>query len=697
MTSLINQQMNQNQQQQFAATNFNNPQLQNVNADKIKKKSALRSVGETESKNSPEWLTPALTIPVWIGMGYGMDKFNKACAGNYEDSILGKVNTWGEKVGKDMPLVDKFFAKIDKGVELFKTKIIAKSKILSSFFNVPTNPASSMALMMSRGTPLEVASDAVDRMEEFLKIEGNTLVGTDIKEIEKIKESLKKPAHCLDAVKRLGEICSKQDKNLSFELEHFWGVPFSKKLTGNARYFSEIPGFKKVFGRKVHFSEYANKIKALIAPKGETKIGQKLPSAMLKTIEGITNGTAGGKLAILMAAFFVADAIKKSIEAPNKNGEKRKVFAENMLSNIGMYVTMPISVMAMHHFGGLKYIGMGKGEDIKVNVEQYREKLEKFNKDVDAGLLKDKALYKARKKELIELLKGDTKLSFKNDKTGKTLLKSITNILHKPLKLFGRAVTIGLERIKPYDAKPASVLGQSWKFIKNIPYHAKGIAGWPTRFLLFAMVTAPFFGDWFAKASHLVFGRPSKSILDRESEKKNELPPQPVQQPQVQQVYQAQRPQPAPAVPAAIAATAAAQPIRSAQPAQMQSVKPAQVRPAVVTVQQSVPGQAPMMVTVQQGPTKNVMIGQPVAQNHFLPPNAIVPARPLKASMVTSKTEPTNPKNVVPQQPVRRYIPSSEPVKVHQQQADPQLQSILGKSYAAENAANKFLEPHAHE
>ena len=110
---------------------------------------------------------------------------------------------------------------------------------------------------------------------------------------------------------------------------------------------------------------------------------------------------------------------------------------------------------------------------------------------------------------------------------------------------------------------------------------------------------------------------------------------------------------------------------------------------------QAVAAQAPMSVTVQQNPNqgRNIVIGQP-AQNHYLPPKPVVPTRPAQYSLNAAKTEPTRPnptRAMIAQEPARSYIPSSEPVRVQQEQVDPKLQTTLGQSYAAEKAASRFV------
>lgn len=546
MSYSINQKFNPSQQ---LAMGVNTPQLQNVNTDtvtqSITQNSVLKGVSGDPNEKNP-WVTPLLTIPVGAGMIYGMGKFNKACGGTYENSLVGKISAWGQKIGEKVPFVDKIAEKIGKGVELFDKQIVSRFKILSAFFHSPTVPKNGTVLMMASGTKAELAKEATSKLLDYA--EKNT-VYLGVKEYTKEElKALAEKAHTKEAIDEIIKICS-DPKNKSMKVESFGNlkkIPLLGKLFKNDFYLSEkIPGLKQT-GREIHFSEFANKMKVFVnaeevatAGKKLNFLGKNLPKATLRILEGLTNGTAGGKIAVLMGAFFVADSIKKAMDAPKGNGEKRKTFAENMIYNVGWYLTMPFGINLMHKFGGLKYIGMGKGkEKIQAEVAQYREKLTQFNKDVEAGVLTDKAKYLSRRKELKSLLKGDTELS-KVKGFGK-VTTSLMNLVHKPLKTAARILTVGLEQVRPYMAEvaPKTFSGKAINFIKNLPYKLKGGAGYPMRFGIFMFLIAPFLAKFAAKGSHIVFGKPTKSVLDEEKEPAKTQPVQPLIIPQQDSVAQ---------------------------------------------------------------------------------------------------------------------------------------------------------------
>jgi hypothetical protein len=152
---------------------------------------------------------------------------------------------------------------------------------------------------------------------------------------------------------------------------------------------------------------------------------------------------------------------------------------------------MSIGIMAMHKFGGFKFAGLDKN-----GVKAYEEALKAFNDKVKAGEFTDKASYKAAKKLLKE------KLGAKNIKN------PIVKLLHK-LALF---VNMGNQRIKLYHS--ASKANMNWfRFIKN-----SNIIGVPLRFAIPLLVISPFIAKNATKLTHMIFGRPTKSVLDEDSE-----------------------------------------------------------------------------------------------------------------------------------------------------------------------------------
>lgn len=499
------------------------PQLQNVNMETVVDNSALRSIKNNDDDQLFSFKTFLLSLPVTAAMVYGMDKFNLACKGknyDYETSLVGRINDFGERVGKRAPFVDTVFRKIESFTNWFTNKVAPKTSITSSFFNHPSMPESPSVSMMAMGTHAEIASEAIGKLKEYAEQPGNVIKGTTKERIMELADP--NTRRNMENVKEIMKICRDQE-GAFLKSKHFGNVKsiwIFGRLFKKEHYLSNLfpASWGETLSRRIYFSEFANKIQAIVNPKGQSVVGQKLSKLTLRFIEGLTNGTAGGKFAVFMGAYFVADAIKKTFHAPKKKGEKRKVFAENMISNVGMYMTMPLSIIIMHKFGGLEYLGMGKGAKQTKNLESYRQEIEKLNKAVDEGTI-TKAAHKAKVKEINEIRISALKW-LPTDSAGQKALKLIKKIVYRPIMGITSLLKVGLERIKPYTKDS----GKTMKFIKNAWYKTKGGLGYPVRMGIFMFVIAQAFNKYLAKGSHLIFGRPEKSILDEGKEPEEQAP-----------------------------------------------------------------------------------------------------------------------------------------------------------------------------
>lgn len=501
MSYPIGQKINPYQQTSMGTNGINTPQIPSVDSSTltqgIVQNSPLKGVSENSDEGMISPKTLLISLPVWVAMFLGMDKFNKHCGGDYKSSVLGRLSEFGDTVGKKLSFLDTIAQKTGVATNYFRTKIVPKSAILSAFFNTPAQPKHDMVLTQANGTKSEVASNAVQKLQQHLK-SGGTLKGTTTEELE----TLSKKAHTKEGIDRIVEICKDQGPDAKLNVEkagNLRKIPFiGEKLFKKDIY---IPFADKLSRNNVCFSEFANKIETFTNSKATTSLGKSLPKVTLRILEGLTNGTAGGKGAMLMGSYFVADAIKKAMEAPSGNGEKRKTFAENLIYNVGWYMTLPLGLGILYKSGGLKYTGMTPEQ-----VESYRNRVKDFNVKVENSEF-TKEQYKAEKKAIKELLKGDE--------------KGIKAVLHKPLKWAAGVLTTGLESFKPFIAKDEQGFS---KAIKGAGSKIKGFSGGAGRFAIFMFIIAPFLGKLAAKGSHIVFGKPAKSVLDEGNETKPAKP-----------------------------------------------------------------------------------------------------------------------------------------------------------------------------
>lgn len=538
--------------------------MQNVDGEKIKQSVdnsylANRVKASTDDESNP-FATLGVGTALWYGISQGMDKLNPMMEGKYEDTILGKMGAWGDKVATNSTKsglgkkIDTFLRKMKIGW----WKLTKKSDIAYAIQNHKTSPEWSFAKVPGKGVEGFLASDTEQVFEEFLKpISGrerklNLLFfdvplgkynsyqkleqyGVDQKYIDdfvnKIKnlsfdekalalqkeelkllgatddvirtasargmEGLREAAYDLK-VKKLGfnskaayeaikgkfidntktvmDALSKADKNLKISIwrkNGTWG-----KIKSH------------LFGRQVSLSEYHNKYIATMGKGNKTALGRFLPKAFSWFLEGTTNRFAGGKLAVAMQAGIFADMLIHAFKAPK--GEKGKTLAERFVNDFTYFMAMPFGIWAMHKVGGMKYAGLDKK-----GVEAYNKAREAFNADVRAGKLADKALYKQRRKDLKNILKANVK-----------------NPITRLLKKIGGFINIGNETIlarRSAAKMNMNLFRRSGNFFRNL-------LGVPMRIAIPMMIIVPFVAKNATKISHFLFGKPTKSVLDEDSE-----------------------------------------------------------------------------------------------------------------------------------------------------------------------------------
>lgn len=615
-----------------------------VDSDKIKQGVNNSPVTKATQHDNPALLLGVM-VPTMAGTAWGMSKFNTACKGDYKSSLIGKIGAWGDEVGSSKvfqnPVVEGMGKAYSRVKSFLNEKIINKNKVLYAMFNTRSQPRHKMVLTMAGSIETELASSAATTLDEYFKHGGELSIKETLKDgssvVRKLEkeeiEEITKYSHKPENVEKIINICEQKGLTDCHKVEKVGKIPWSKKLFGKEKYISEMLGSfgKKVLGKEVYFSEIANKLNAARGSRNvlqKTWFGKVLPRQVLRVLEGLTNlNTGGGAIAILMGSYIIADSIVKSIKAPKD--EKGKTFAENMIYNLGWYLTMPLGLKAMHSIGGLQYIGMTKEQ-----VEEYRARVEKLNKNGQNGDI-PKAEYDKEVKELNEMLKGDTKI-VKGEGIVKNGVKRLKNLIYRPLKFVGKLFTAGLESIRAYIPKNAT---KSQKFFKNLGFNLKNWGfGSPLRFITFMFLIAPFLGKLAAKCSHIVFGRPTHSVLDEGKEEKKAKEEQ-------------QHPTP----------------VMPRTPAELQAQQAQQT-------QQSM---------------------QPLQQNMNMANNQTNSMQKENMIDMYNKTNSTQKTMIPPQEPVRRYIPSPEGVKVQpeptQQSSDDKVNAALLKADNAEKRANRFI------
>lgn len=512
-------------------------------------------------------LKAAAGTAMWYGIAQGMDVFNRNCASSdYNTTVMGKVGNWGDRVSTkfDNTSLGKFINKILNKFKKTGNWLVQKNDLAYSLKNHATTPEWSFAKTPFHGLHGYLAMDMKQVFDEYLepinknsnklslitgkkvntqKLERYGMSQADINAFTKTLKGSYKEKSLMLQKKELELLGYKKDfiehvaKTRGSEgLEKiayakkvrklgFKSVEDYKRVTSNILENADdvIKALEKatqkddivvgicrrngplskltnhLIGRQVTLREYLNKYKATLGKGNSTGLGKSLSKGLGYLIEGCTNRWGGGKLAVAMQAFIFADMVVHTVKAPW--GEKGKTLAERFVNDFTYFMALPFGIMAMHKVGGFKYAGMTTDQ-----VKAYRNALEKFNADVKAGLLSNKADYKARVKELKNMLKADVK-----------------NPITKLFKKLGGAINIGNETRLARRSKAKLNLN----LFRKLGNFFKNLGGVPLRIAIPMFMISPFLAKLTTQGIHKITGRPTKSVLDEETEEANKQPQTP--------------------------------------------------------------------------------------------------------------------------------------------------------------------------
>ncbi len=450
-------------------------------------------------------MVTALTIPTYAGFYAAQHYANKALHKDYDKTYLSKMGKWGDSVAESglykntIGKVSQFFRSTGGWIN---EKVIQKSNILRAF-TTPARAEWEMARSQSAGARGFSALDITMLMDDFVNAKTAGLPkNATAAEIAAARDAISHKYFGFDSAKLL-EIKSNPVSKESTEMLHSalqraasTGERIQiKKLFG----FLPQPGF---LNRDVPFQELLNKHKAMNSSCNSAKsgLGKLLPKLPLSGLEGSTCGAFGGKLVILLGAIFMAQAMNESRKA--EKGDKIKRFAEELVSLVSFLVTIPLAAITMYGIGGLKYTGMSKEQ-----VKAYHTALDELNKKNLAGGFANKEAWKKAVKDVKKMSANPTKNTF-------------LKIVHAPFRFIGKALGIGLDFVKPYKhATEAKTFGESAsRFASKAGGFTKAYGGGISRIIIGMMVLMPFFSNIAVKGSHLIFGKPKKSILDEGKE-----------------------------------------------------------------------------------------------------------------------------------------------------------------------------------
>jgi len=520
---------------------YNNPENQQQDFKETVKKADMMGL-------IYPWIAhPLLMLGTCTGLAYGVDKFSKACSGDYEKSLLGKAAKLGDNIENSKFVQSKEFQKVlgwgNDGVKKVN-HFFRNSDVINAIKTTPSMPEWSIVKqeMFNQGQRL---TEEFVRITDALHLNDDNAIklknlGLDKAEKDFIKQKFgvknvyKAPQNEVVntiLLKRLGKSESEissiigmgDGANQAVKNEILKELGISKDLLENikkdgpAKYVddvqaavSKVKGKVKIgaghysflgpiqpFERTIGCDELFNRFHSMTIGGGaKTSTGRFMSKFLQKLHRGFTFG--GGKLGVLL---FVSPLLVETMVDVGKADKDQKVgtAAHGLMESVSWVFTFPIALKIMHSLAGAQYAGMGKDK-----VELYRNKIAEFNAKAMGDDFKSLAEYKDARKileaELKELKKVDGQ-----------------NLLTKICRKLGSFVTMDLETIKSY--RNGTIAGN---FTRKIPNFFKNLGGVPMRLAIWGCISMGVLGAAITKATKMMFGNYYDRYKEEEYEAKKE-------------------------------------------------------------------------------------------------------------------------------------------------------------------------------
>ena len=638
---------------------------------------------------------PLMMLGTCAGLAYGVDKFSKACSGDYEKSLLGKAAKFGDSVENSKFVQSKEVQKVlgwgNDGVKRVN-HFFRNSDVINAIKTTPSMPEWAIVKqeMFNQGQRLT---------EEFVRITDTLHLTEDkpvllkdlgldkaekefIKQKFSVKDISKAPqSEVVNTIllKRLGKSESEissiinmgDGANQAVKDEILKELGVSKDLLekikkeGPAKYVDDVhaavtkvKGKVKIgaghynflgpiqpFERTIGCDELFNRFHSMTKGAGaKTSTGRFMSKFLQKLHRGFTFG--GGKLGVLM---FVSPLLVETMLDVGKADKDQKIgtAAHGLVESVSWVFTFPIALKIMHSLAGAQYAGMGKDK-----VELYRSKIAEFNKKAMGDDFKTIGEYKEARRILEKELKDLKKVE------GQNLLTKISRKL-------GSFLTMDLETIKSFRNGDVAT-----NTLRKIPNFFKNLGGVPMRLVVWGLLSMGLLGGAITKCTKMMFGNFYDRFKEEEYEAKKEEQKKFLKEDLQKRLLQAQ-----------------ARKLQSAQVAQVADVVP-QVVPNEVKTPQSEINQMQ-----QEQPVKPIVTPQnevkTLEQNDVKSFNEEVINNPVKQNIVSQEPKyiPSQDSVIKPTQPSKldnyTYIPSSENIfaKKSETQENKYIPSQMGAKF----------------
>lgn len=612
-----------------------------------------------------------------------MTPVNKLMGGEYEKSMLGKIANFGDRLAKRLNL---------QNPPHFISGLKEKASN-SRFFKYFTDtykaiPGNSMVKTMSKGTLGELATDASSVIEELNKptnelISSIKAAGSAEARSKIITEAKGLKGVTAEIIQKIGGSETEVKEGIEALSKNLIDSGLVKTIQEGTKEETDIAAKKLIdillkrtdtesvkiseflFKRKINLKELANKLRGVSGNAAETGLGKMLSKNTLRTLEGLTNATAGGTAAILMQGWCFASALDAAIKAPK--GKKLSTFMDEVVSNLGFYLVSALGINILYNTGGNRYRGM-----TKETLQEFRNIINTTNKAAKEGTItkeayeiarkKAKALFNGASKEAAEQYEKELAEIFSKKLQGKGLRSALKNAegivknsnikwWEKPFKGIGRLLTTGMERFKPIMDTSGKEAGKvALNGLKKVKHFLGGFPGGAMRFALVLMAITPILVKPITAISRKIFGEPVKPEEENAKSDKKET--------------------------AQTAGTTA--PNVSGNYIDILSQKASQQVTQTKTTQVNTNGIAMLKQATQTIPSE-------VAPAAAIATTTVTQPEPETEPIATSQIKGSNPK--------RSYVPSAEPseFKNDNNEKSPELEALLKQSEAIEKKVSKQL------
>ena len=255
-------------------------------------------------------------------------------------------------------------------------------------------------------------------------------------------------------------------------------------------------------------SELRNKLKAASLQMGETKFGSLFAKYFLIVKKTFTFG--GGIPGFAFASLNLNQSYKAATDAPE--GEKFSTFMHLFSEHFIGFLLFEPGINLLYQIGGNKYRGM---------TLDNRQALEELVSSTNSNenLTKDGLKLAEKKRDL--LLKGFDKsevLGITSIKEADKMLKQKSKLdlkfWEKPLRFFGRFISMGLDKMQMPNFVNLPIIGR-----KNITRPTfKGTLGGALRFAGVMFVIQPILQKPVTALTHAIFGRPEAYLAKEKGE-----------------------------------------------------------------------------------------------------------------------------------------------------------------------------------